>query len=582
VPNNKKFEATNARLIKTAIQKEDKSGTASTVITASDVAVRAVKGVDNANKSVRKIAKGTEKLVTGKTLKLVKRDFQQKIYKVKKSFRAVKSSVSTAKKALTTPITPHAIKTGTIKTLAAGGRTLRTTVVVGGSGLLKTAKIGGKTYGVAGNAISHLDNEYIATAGNAMNYSRVGTEIAGKTLTKSARGTIKTTKGGVRTIKSIRETVRSVKTLGFKRTAANVAKSAVDRIGQQAAKFSVNALKTVGAKLLVPTVIVVVVTVMIIQAALAPIQGIAALIDTTMGWLLRESEHRNVDETTAFQELVQRIDDILNDDEFRQEHIDALSEEFPDAEVGDDGLIPEEWHDFLFQTGIDETNSKIQELISEAINSITDDEILGEISYIIQIDFDSILHDFQITHYAEFFTMLGLDKFPDVDVDDEEDEEGAADDSDDGDDDDSSTEEEETDTSVDVELVFTDDELKENLLTSGEFTAIANGFPILKNEISVTVEITRTETEIVIEEETAETVEESEDGEAEETEEADETVTEVSFVITITFTPRLTEVSVNPRDFMEDIEGYGFERTLNKFKPLSMLTTAIYFMEEKL
>lgn len=395
-----------------------------------------------------------------------------------------------------------AIKTGTFKPAD------------GVKGVLKTAKGVGKIadtgYKSAAKTLSNTDNEYIATVGKSAKHTHGALQAGGK----AAKKTLKTALDGERAVRTIKTAAHSIESIGLSKTVTNfaMAKLGLSAAGAAGSATTVGTAATAKAAtdgasatnpygwawLIVQTAIAINV-VIIVSLVIMAVVGFIVFFGIGLGSSGIGALFQVDDELAAFKEVQQRVDDILNNEKFRQKHIDGIIVAFPEIEVtnNEDTIpqIPPEWEAFTSQSAIAEANARIIELVNEIETNNAADEDFGGITFASVIDVEPILNDFAITNYVDFFVMMFLTKYG-SEITDEDD------------------------------FDFTDDELKANLLNQGTFTAESAGFPILRDTVFFDVELEQTEDYDSI----------------------------ISYVITITVIPRLVEVSVNPRDFMEDTE----------------------------
>jgi hypothetical protein len=496
--------------VKTILKKADKDGTATAALTSAGVAAVIFKSADKAERIILKRFKTASP-------RYVKRKFKERIYKIKRTVRTVKSKVSSVKKVLTTPITKQTTKLAAKTAAKETGKLFKTSAKIGAHGMLKTAKIGAAGYGIAGSVLSKSNNESAAAVGNAINFSRVGA----KAVSTSYKTTTGTAKAGAKTIKTAARTVKSIKTLGIKKSAANFAKSAASRIGAQAAKFASGVIQFTAKKALIPIILIVAVTAGAIQILLVPIQAVGAFIDRTVGWLFNDNNSSllggiiDFDEAQILNALFAGVDNILADTSFQNTHINNLRRILPDLPIAEEGMtVPTTWTNFTSSEAVSRANQQIRSAergAREWGRELAREEgvTYGGLSYEASIDFSVMRrNDFRIQNHIEFFCMAFFMKFP-FNLSDEE--EDALD---------------------DLNLSFSDDELRLFLLNSNIFTPVANGFPILKNRLDIEVRILQ-DWETISEEPLRE---------------------RVSMIVSVRFVPRLVEVSVNPRDFFPDTE----------------------------
>jgi hypothetical protein len=171
------------------------------------------------------------------------------------------------------------LKVATLKTAKIGAKTLKTTAVIGATGLLKTAVVTQKGFSVAGNALSKSEDANVRVMGHAAH----GAEYAigaGKTAVQLSGKTLKTAYKGTRAAaRGINSFAAGIKANGVKRTLFNVAKTGVTNFAAAASKIAKEIATGFLKKTVIPLLIVVVVIVAAAQAAVTPI--IAAAVNTS-------------------------------------------------------------------------------------------------------------------------------------------------------------------------------------------------------------------------------------------------------------------------------------------------------------
>jgi hypothetical protein len=513
--------------------------------------------------------------------------------------KAVAIKATAVKKVLETPITKEHVKKAMLMTAVVGGKAVKTTAIVSGTGILKTAKVSVKAYDGISNAFSKSDNELVSSTGTLMKgYRTAGRagKTAVKTTYKATKTTVKTTyKAG----RGILKTARSIKAVGWKKTGANIGKNILNKTGKTVVKATQKTVQLVanlaqmGAKkILLPIIIIVVLAAGMGQMMTTPVQGVAGYLESTLGWLfnwLNKSGEK--DEKSAFESLCNKANGILNNNDNRNQHINALKSTLPAfAETP----LSDSWKSFMQTTDFANTQNSLEYYILSAEaekNNVSETFYYDGYTVTEVMDYESIKNDFKVTNYNNFFAGAFFEKFP-----------------------------VETEMTPD-NITFTDDEIKNYLLKWDSFTGVANGYSILKDYVTATVTSTPVDTV------TTETVD---DGEVDNTaarqpyldeisrldglikgneiliaqylgsiatypssapgfqlsywnREIDRmtiensnysvqksnleatlppekikktkeiTVTHRSYTITITYTPHLKEVSVNPKDYKEDI-----------------------------
>jgi hypothetical protein len=155
------------------------------------------------------------------------------------------------------------LKVATLKTATVGVKTLKTTAVIGTTGLLKTAVVVQKGLTIAGNAMTKSDDETVRAMGQAA-YGADYMISAGKTAAQAVGKTVKTIfKGTKAAAKGINSFAVGIKTDGIKKTIYKAAKTGVTRVAAAGSKI----VKEFAAGLLKKTVIPLALTVVVVVAA---------------------------------------------------------------------------------------------------------------------------------------------------------------------------------------------------------------------------------------------------------------------------------------------------------------------------
>ena len=467
-------ESPNSKGLRTSIsQNKSKADSENTLKTAQIKVARELKTVKPSDSANNKLSAGmskpvrnTEKLVKGeynikhrinrqvnKSPKFVKRRFNQTKYKTGRSRIELN-------KALTTPVAKQAVKTATLKTAVVNGNALKTTVNAGSEGFLKTARsFTDKVIGATDSALSRSDNEEISAIGHSVRYSYYGTRTAGKALYTTAQGGIKTAQGTQKSVRTVKSAVRTVKTQGLKKSAVNFARKTVEKIAAQSAKLAVVTVKAVVPKVL-PAIIIIIAIAAGASQMSVPIQGIAGFIQSTLGWLFKESDKNKVDEKSAFQILIERVDMILSSEELKEAHravIEIELEKLDSFSVDDDGN--ERLSDSaLLSLGMDE--SEYEDWLSSLFDGadVPADATFDGYVFDKTVDWGRYEDSFRIHDYSTFFIMAFFDKF---------------------------SEDKEFN---DANLEFTDSELKEYLIIEDQYTESTHPlslpmFPVLRDVI---------------------------------------------------------------------------------------------------
>jgi hypothetical protein len=531
---------TTVKDLKTAIRKNDTQGEITTAVTTAELTVKGFKlsqktsqklshlptfaiqtaeGVKLTSNEVRKLFKGEYKIKKRLVIapKLIKRNTRQMKMKIT-------NKVTVVRKRLTAPITKSDVKGAVTKTALAVGKTIQTTAIVGTSGMLKTAKVGSKAsfkiYSATSNSFSKSNNDTVATTGHMMKGYEAGGKITKTAVVNGYKGAKTASANGVKTAKTVKKTVAEIKQQGFKTTAKKAVKNSASKFVTNTAKF-IQRVGAVATKKIVLPIIVMAVLVAGAGVMIAtPAMGIAGYLEETLGWLFSWAFKNNKEDKSAYDEIVDKVKAILNNDSNKNQHRSALEGVLP--QIGQNNPLNSAWGNYMDSSEYSTKQSQLTGYINycEADRNNQSETFVYEgYTFLEKIDYSFMFGDFKINNFSDYLVMAFFEKFPD------------------------------TTAITEDNVSFSDEELKKYLLNWDSFTSISDGQPILKDYVTASISCIATDTIVPTQVERSYIDTEGRRVYYYPT----INVTHRSYVIEIIYFPRLKEVSVNPRNYLPNI-----------------------------